>query len=67
MKIKEQGYFLLFLFIYAIVAAQNSSIIYELTYKPSTQDVYTKKKTFFWISSAMSLFSDMISEETQIL
>ncbi|MDE5436439.1 GLPGLI family protein [Elizabethkingia meningoseptica] len=47
MKIKEQGYFLLFLFIYAIVAAQNSSIIYELTYKPSTQDVYTKKKTFF--------------------
>ncbi|WP_407484163.1 GLPGLI family protein [Elizabethkingia meningoseptica] len=31
----------------SIISAQNSSIIYALTYKPSTQDVYTKKKTFF--------------------
>ncbi|MEH7889134.1 hypothetical protein [Elizabethkingia meningoseptica] len=63
MKIKEQGYFLLFLFIYAIVAAQNSRLPISLQLRMYTQ----KRKLFFWISSAMSLFSDMISEETQIL
>jgi len=34
-------------FVSTIFSAQNSSILYELTYKPSTNNTYTKTKTFF--------------------